>query len=61
MLTFTAAPSNGVPSWNVMPSRMCSVHSRVVLVGLDRLDEQRHGLALVGDLEQGSETALITT
>jgi hypothetical protein len=27
MLNFTAAPSRGVPSWNVMPSRMCRVHS----------------------------------
>jgi hypothetical protein len=27
MLNLTAAPSSGVPSWNEMPSRMCSVHS----------------------------------
>ena len=26
MLTFTAAASNGVPSWNVMPSRSVNVH-----------------------------------
>ena len=26
MLNFTAAPSSGVPSWNLMPSRMCIVH-----------------------------------
>ena len=27
MLNLTAAPSSGVPSWNVMPSRIVNVHS----------------------------------
>jgi hypothetical protein len=27
MLNSTAAPSSGVPSWNLMPSRILSVHS----------------------------------
>jgi hypothetical protein len=27
MFTFTAAASNGVPSWNVIPSRSVNVHS----------------------------------
>ena len=27
MLNFTAAPSSGVPSWNVIPSRTVIVHS----------------------------------
>ena len=47
MLNLTAAPSSGVPSWNLMP--VADVHRplRVVGVVVDRLDEQRHDLAVV--------------
>ena len=52
MLNFTAAPSSGVPSWNLMPSR--TVHRPLGVVGVvvDRLGEQRDDLVVVADREQ---------
>ena len=53
-----AAPSNGVPSWNVMPVASLDRPHRVVGVGLDRLGEVRDRLAVRVDRHERVEHRL---